>query len=134
MRAGGRSERRYEMLKGLNGVTSHEHREWIPITTSAASGALRETLTQLQRDHADEVSRGEQPPEWDASDPQSVPTFIEWLMDRYRKASGLKSLQGQIWARGFAQGRSEVRLQAGAAPGVWQHAVWRPHQRNVRVF
>ncbi len=29
--AGGFSIDGYEMLKGLQGVTSHEHREWIPI-------------------------------------------------------------------------------------------------------
>ncbi|MEP7307564.1 MAG: methylthioribulose 1-phosphate dehydratase [Acidobacteriota bacterium] len=29
--AGGFSIEGYEMLKGLNGVSSHEHREWIPI-------------------------------------------------------------------------------------------------------
>ncbi len=41
----------YEMLKGLEGVTTHEHREWVPIFENtqdipALADQLRETLAQ----------------------------------------------------------------------------------------
>jgi methylthioribulose-1-phosphate dehydratase len=47
----------YEMLKGLSGVTSHEHREWIPILENdqdmrRLALAVGETLTQHERTHA----------------------------------------------------------------------------------
>jgi enolase-phosphatase E1 len=91
------------------------------LRAAARSAALRAALQQLQRDHADEVSRGEHPPEWSASDPGRVAAFVEWLMDRDRKAPGLKRLQGQIWARGFRDGvlRGEVFPDVPPAMRRW---------------
>src|ERR1700730_600966 len=47
----------YEMLKGLSGVTSHEHREWIPILENdqdmrRLAHAVGETLAQHEQAHA----------------------------------------------------------------------------------
>jgi methylthioribulose-1-phosphate dehydratase len=47
----------YEMLKGLEGVTSHEHREWIPILENdqdmtRLADAVRETLSEHPACHA----------------------------------------------------------------------------------
>ena len=47
----------YEMLKGLTGVESHEHREWIPIIQNdqdmpRLAGRVRETLERFPGAHA----------------------------------------------------------------------------------
>jgi methylthioribulose-1-phosphate dehydratase len=47
----------YEMLKGLTGVATHEHREWVPILAndqiiSRLAGALHETLGANPAAHA----------------------------------------------------------------------------------
>ena len=47
----------YEMLKGLAGVSSHEHREWIPILgndqdMARLSAGVRETLLRYPASHA----------------------------------------------------------------------------------
>jgi len=47
----------YEMLKGLDGVTTHEHREWIPIIDNdqdmiRLSGVVRAMLVEDPRTHA----------------------------------------------------------------------------------
>jgi len=47
----------YEMLKGLKGVTSHEHREWIPILENdqdmrRLARAVGQTLVQHEHAHA----------------------------------------------------------------------------------
>ena len=47
----------YEMLKGLEGVTTHEHREWVPILTndqniSRLAGVLHDTLGANPGAHA----------------------------------------------------------------------------------
>lgn len=47
----------YEMLKGLSGVTTHEHREWIPILENdqdmpRLGGRVRETLQERPDCHA----------------------------------------------------------------------------------
>ena len=94
------------------------------LTAESGTAALHDALQQLQRDHAEEIARGEHPPGWSASDPQCVATFVEWLMDRDRKAPGLKRLQGQIWARGFRDGvlRGEVFPDVPPALRRWRDA------------
>jgi len=42
----------YEMLKGLGGVSTHEHREWVPILENSQDYvALSSTLSSLLREH-----------------------------------------------------------------------------------
>ena len=53
--AGGMAIEGYEMLKGLEGVTSHEHREWLPIvenTQDWAAGAAEVEALLRQRPDA----------------------------------------------------------------------------------
>jgi methylthioribulose-1-phosphate dehydratase len=55
--AGGLAIERYEMLKGLEGVTTHEHREWIPILENdqdmvRLAGRVRDTLDRNPACHA----------------------------------------------------------------------------------
>ena len=56
-REGGLGIEGYEMLKGLEGVTSHAHREWIPILENdqdmpRLARRVRETLGQFDAAHA----------------------------------------------------------------------------------
>jgi methylthioribulose-1-phosphate dehydratase len=55
--AGGLAIAGYEMLKGLAGVSSHEHREWIPILENdqdmvRLAGRVRQTLIEQPACHA----------------------------------------------------------------------------------
>ncbi|MGQ0733340.1 MAG: methylthioribulose 1-phosphate dehydratase [Acidobacteriota bacterium] len=55
--AGGLAIEGYEMLKGLQGVTTHEHREWIPILENdqdmtRLAAAVHDTLEQHPSAHA----------------------------------------------------------------------------------
>lgn len=55
--AGGLVIEGYEMLKGLEGVTSHDHREWIPVLENdqdmhRLAGRVRETLVEQPACHA----------------------------------------------------------------------------------
>ena len=54
---GGVSIEGYEMLKGLEGVRTHEHREWLPILTnsqdmSALAGTVEQVLARCPEAHA----------------------------------------------------------------------------------
>ena len=56
-RAGGIEIEGYEMLKGLDGVATHEHREWIPVIDNdqdmtRLSRVVRRILTEHPRCHA----------------------------------------------------------------------------------
>jgi len=49
---GGLSIEGYEMLKGLAGVNTHEHREWLPIIENSQDmPALAETISRLWREN-----------------------------------------------------------------------------------
>ncbi len=51
---GGLSIEGYEMLKGLDGVMSHEHREWLPIIENSQDiSSLAETIGQTLAKHKD---------------------------------------------------------------------------------
>lgn len=69
---------------------------------------LREPLLQLHAEWTHDLEHGAPPPAWeDASHDQradSLAAYAEWLMDRDRKATGLKALQGRIWAEGYDAG------------------------------
>src|SRR5262249_3732082 len=53
---GGLSIERYEMLKGLEGISTHEHREWLPIIENSQdmlelSGAVTRALNEHPQTH-----------------------------------------------------------------------------------
>jgi methylthioribulose-1-phosphate dehydratase len=55
-REGGLSIEGYEMLKGLEGVSTHEHREWLPVIENSQdmtglAGSVEETLKKYPDAH-----------------------------------------------------------------------------------
>jgi enolase-phosphatase E1 len=74
--------------------------------------AVRDDVALLAREHGADVRAGEQPPPWSKGDDSlaAAAAYVHWLMDRDRKSTALKSLQGRIWEEGFRAGhlRSEV--------------------------
>jgi enolase-phosphatase E1 len=81
---------------------------------------VRADVARLEAEHAAE------PPDpslsdW-GNDPAAVTAYVHWLMDRDRKSTGLKSLQGRIWEAGYESGelRGEVYPDVGPALERWQ--------------
>jgi enolase-phosphatase E1 len=68
-----------------------------------------------------------QAPAW-RDDPEGVSAYVEWLMDRDRKSTGLKSLQGKIWDEGYRSGelRGEVYPDVPVALERW-------HSDGIRI-
>jgi enolase-phosphatase E1 len=62
------------------------------------SAEHRVMIDRLRDEHRIESSRGENVPPW------SAVSYCEWLMDRDRKSTALKAIQGKIWEEGYAQG------------------------------
>jgi enolase-phosphatase E1 len=48
----------------------------------------------------------------DASNSNQTIAYLNWLMDRDRKSTALKSLQGRIWKKGFESGQLKGTLYA----------------------
>jgi enolase-phosphatase E1 len=73
---------------------------------------VRADLEALRHEHATDLQAADRPPPWlDSEDPdEGAVAYVHWLMDRDRKSTGLKALQGRLWEEGFREGvlRSDV--------------------------
>jgi enolase-phosphatase E1 len=82
------------------------------LAAHAADPAVRGDLALLELERRGESDPGA--PAWDGADHASLVAsgirYCLWLMDRDRKSTALKSLQGRIWEDGFRSGalRGEV--------------------------
>jgi enolase-phosphatase E1 len=74
-------------------------------------------------------------PEWRAGSPEQVLdsaiAYSLWLMDRDRKSTALKSLQGRIWQRGYGQGALVSHVYPDVAPALKR---WRGQGRSAAIF
>jgi enolase-phosphatase E1 len=87
---------------------------------------VRSDLTRLQAEHAAESS----PPPWrDAV--AAVVTYVHWLMDRDKKSTGLKSLQGKIWEEGYREGKLRGEVYPDVPPALER---WRRQGIDIAIF
>jgi enolase-phosphatase E1 len=64
-------------------------------------------------------------------DAEAVTAWVLWLMDRDRKSTGLKSLQGRIWKRGFENGELRGLVYDDVRPALER---WTRQGRRVAIF
>jgi enolase-phosphatase E1 len=100
----------------------------------AADPEVRADLARLKAEHAAEPAHPPHPPPWQESreiEIASAEAYVQWLMDRDRKSTGLKSLQGKIWEAGYRAGdfRGPVYPDVPAAL-----ARWRGEGRDIAIF
>jgi enolase-phosphatase E1 len=100
----------------------------------ATNPGVIEDLATLRAEHAvDSASEPGLPPWNPASERQSAETYVHWLMDRDRKSTGLKSLQGRIWDEGYHSGA--LRGKADVYPDVRPAFVrWRRDGIFIAIF
>jgi enolase-phosphatase E1 len=97
--------------------------------------AARLDVERLKEDHAAERDQNLDPPDWSEEPPgsslTSVVAYVHWLIDRDRKSTALKSLQGKIWELGYRTGalRSQVYPDVPSALGRW-----RGQGRQICIF
>lgn len=73
-------------------------------------------------------------PEWNSRDDvASAETYAHWLMDRDRKSTALKALQGRIWEAGYRSGdltgKGEVYPDVRPALARWKKA-----RKDIAIF
>jgi enolase-phosphatase E1 len=61
----------------------------------------------------------------------SAAAYAEWLMDRDRKSTALKSLQGRIWKGGYRSGALKSHVYPDVRPALER---WRAQRRSVAIF
>ena len=72
----------------------------------------------LFREYSVDLEKREQPPPiengvWSLD---SIIAYVNWLIERDRKSSALKSLQGKIWEQGYRDGSLQAPLFADVVP------------------
>jgi enolase-phosphatase E1 len=65
---------------------------------------LRADIALLEEEHERDRLSTDGPPSWTEETVESVIGYALWLMDRDRKSTGLKSIQGKIWEEGYKSG------------------------------
>lgn len=88
------------------------------------SNTETEDVARLREEHAADVSKGEQPP-------AELAAYVEWLIARDCKSTGLKSLQGKIWRQGYLDGSLKSQVYADVAPAF---ARWRARGLSINIF
>jgi enolase-phosphatase E1 len=85
---------------------------------------LGEALARLREEH-DRETASDPPPFGDGA------PYARWLMERDRKSTGLKLLQGLIWDEGYVRGEIQGHVYPDVPPVL---AAWRAAGRRLRVF
>jgi enolase-phosphatase E1 len=88
------------------------------------SEEVRADVALLHEEHASDKSNNLEPPE-------SIADYIDWLIDRDRKSTGLKSLQGKIWRQGYLAGSLKSQVFADVAPAFER---WRAAGLRISIF
>ncbi len=100
-----------------------------------ADAGVQQDLDALRRQRAAEAEAIVDLTPWqdDSSEAQvkSAVAYIHWLMDRDRKFSALKSLQGRIWEAGYRSGELRGQVYPDVAPAF---ARWRQQKRAIAIF
>jgi len=99
------------------------------------SKELERDLLQLREEYVRDLAEGLAPPKWVDAPPdaqmQSVARYVFWLMDRDRKSTGLKSLQGKIWQEGYLKREIESQVFPDVPPALKD---WKEKNLDVRIF
>ncbi len=92
---------------------------------------VRADVALLRAEYARESPLPDLPP-WNAADElASTEAYVYWLMDRDRKSTGLKSLQGRIWEAGYRAGELKGKVYPDVRPAL---ARWRNAGKTIAIF
>lgn len=92
------------------------------------TSAVSKAIELLEADHTAENETDL--PEWSPT-PTGASKFARWLMDRDRKATGLKALQGLIWKEGYQTGELKATLYDDVAPAIQR---WTNDGKQVCIY
>ena len=101
----------------------------------AASAEHSPLYDRLRDEHAADRAAGEAMPPWIDEPPvartESILSYLDWLMDRDRKSTALKSLQGLIWEEGYRGGDLVGEVFADVPAALER---WRAQRIDTRIF
>ena len=100
------------------------------LTNNFAAEEVQADIALLREEHAADVSNDLQPPLL-TDEIESIVAYVEWLIARDRKSTGLKSLQGKIWRQGYVDGSLKAQVFADVAPALER---WHSAGLSINIF
>jgi enolase-phosphatase E1 len=92
-------------------------------------------IATMRQEHAADVEQGLEPPplveRTRDAEVESITSYVQWLIERDRKSTGLKSLQGKIWEQGYLDGSLKAQLFDDVAPAFQR---WRSANLRISIF
>jgi enolase-phosphatase E1 len=105
------------------------------VTSRIESGELDADVTMLRAEHATDANQHPGLPQWlsntQSTSLEGLTNYVTWLMDRDRKSTGLKSLQGKIWEQGYRSGSLRSQVFADVPPALKR---WREARLKIAIF
>lgn len=103
------------------------------LQANAGDAEVQGAIRRLAAEWSDDVGSDSTVPPWsgDGSDLGSLSRYLEWLMDRDRKSTGLKIVQGEIWRDGFENGTLCGEVYPDVKPALER---WRADNRTVAIY
>lgn len=97
-----------------------------------SSPNVLDDLDGLRHEHLKDTRQGFSPPVLkDPHEPASFVAYVDWLIERDRKSTPLKSLQGKIWAEGYASGDLYSQVFDDVPPAFKR---WQGQNRTIAIF
>lgn len=100
------------------------------LTAHELDPAVAAEVRGLSDEHRRDQAAGQKPPQWEDT-PEGIASYALWLMDRDRKTTALKALQGRIWEQGFADRELEASVYEDVARAF---ARWQAAGRRIAIY
>jgi enolase-phosphatase E1 len=102
----------------------------------AGEPEIRSAIHRLGAEWTDDAAADATVPRWsgtseDADDIGALSHYLEWLMDRDRKSTGLKIIQGEIWRGGFESGALAGDVYPDVKPALER---WHAAHRTIAIY
>lgn len=91
---------------------------------------VREALARLAPEWSVDAEAHREPLR-EPTDLESAEHYLKWLMDRDRKSTALKVIQGEIWRGGFESGVLRGDVYADVQPALER---WRTAGRTIAIY
>ncbi len=105
------------------------------LSRHSADDEVRSALEALRRQREADAQQFSDLPPWRQDSPTariaSAAAYVQWLIDRDRKFTALKSLQGRIWESGYRSGELRGQAYPDVAPAFQR---WRAQRRGIGIF
>jgi enolase-phosphatase E1 len=94
-------------------------------------GRLQDEISSLHAEHKFDSEKGEDLAAFDETSAESVAEYLIFLIDRDRKSTALKSIQGQIWRAGYESGELCGEVFDDVLPAFKR---WKENGKTIAIF